>query len=53
MVPRDWASRLLHRVIVFMRATLTIDDDVLRSVKGYAESRSLTMEDAVRSDAVK
>ena len=34
-----------------MRTTLTIDDDVLRSVKQYAESRSLTLGEAV-SDLV-
>lgn len=34
-----------------MRTTLTLDDDVLRSVKRYAESRSLTLGEAV-SDLV-
>jgi hypothetical protein len=34
-----------------MRTTLTLDDDVLRLVKQYAESRSLTLGEAV-SDLV-
>lgn len=34
-----------------MRTTLTLDDDVLREVKKYAESRSLTLGEAV-SDLV-
>jgi hypothetical protein len=34
-----------------MRTTLTLDDDVLRLVKRYAESRSLTLGEAV-SDLV-
>ena len=35
-----------------MRTTLTLDDDVLREVKKYAESRSLTLGEAV-SDLVR
>jgi hypothetical protein len=34
-----------------MRTTLTLDDDVLRLIKRYAESRSLTLGEAV-SDLV-
>ncbi len=34
-----------------MRTTLSLDDDVLRQVKRYAESRSLTLGEAV-SDLV-
>jgi negative regulator of replication initiation len=37
--------------MIAMRTTLSLDDDVLRSVKRYAASRSLTLGEAV-SDLV-
>jgi hypothetical protein len=38
-------------IIIAMRTTLSLDDDVLRLVKRYAETRSLTLGEAV-SDLV-
>jgi hypothetical protein len=38
---------LNQSIIVDMRTTLTLDDDILRLVKRYAASRSLTLGEAV------
>ena len=40
-------SNMLKSIILAMRTTLTLDDAVLRQVKEYAESRNLTLGDAV------
>lgn len=38
---------LTYRIIISMRTTLSIDDDVLKEVKAYAESREVAIGKAV------
>jgi hypothetical protein len=40
-------SNLIYVIIVGMRTTLSLDDDIVPVVKSYAESRSLAMGQAV------
>lgn len=40
-------SNIEKSIMLAMRTTLTLDDAVLRQVKEYAESRNLTLGDAV------